>query len=87
MSKPKPPKVNEENLRKAKSRLNQITKLKARFEVLEEEREKGIIPETYIALEAIGSIFNALKKGYAYEDLLETYLLPHIELSLDVSPQ
>jgi hypothetical protein len=73
MGKPRPPKVNKENLRKAKSQTSPITKLKSRFEIFEEMRKKGELTTSYIALEAIGAIFNALQEGYSYEDLLEAY--------------
>ena len=73
MSKPRPPKVNEENLKEAKSQTSPITKLKLRLETLEEEREKGNLTTTYIAFEAMGAIFNGIKEGYSYEDILEAY--------------
>ncbi len=73
MGKPRPPKVNKENLKKVKSQLNKINKLKSRFEILEEKRIKEKFPATYIAFEAIGAIYNGLKEGYSYEDLLEAY--------------
>ena len=40
MGKPRPPKVNEENLRKAKSQTGPITQLQAHFKILEKLREK-----------------------------------------------
>lgn len=69
MNKPRPPKVNEENLKQAKSQTSQITTLKSRFELLEEHRKEGLLPTSYIAFDALSALFGGLKEGYTYEEL------------------
>ena len=73
MSKPRPPKVNKENLRKAKSQTSPITKLKSRFELLEELKEKIKLPTSYIALEAFCELYGGRQEGFRDEELREAW--------------
>ena len=73
MSKPKPPEINEENLKKVKSQTNPLTMLKSIFESLEVMRKTGELPTNYINLEAIYTIFTSLVAGYSLEEIKATY--------------
>ena len=73
MGKPRPPKVNKENLRKAKSQTSPITKLKSRFELLEELKEKIKLPTSYIALEAFCELYGGRQEGFRDEELREAW--------------
>jgi len=73
MSKPRPPKVNEENLKEAKSQTSPITKLKSRFVLLEELKQKIKLPTSYIALEAFCELYGGRLKGYKDEELREAW--------------
>ena len=73
MGKPKPPEINEENLKKVKSQTNPLTMLKSIFESLEVMRKTGELPTNYINLEAIYTIFTSLVAGYSLEEIKATY--------------
>ena len=73
MSKPRPPKVNEENLKETKSQTSPITKLKSRFEIFEEMRKKEEIPKTYIAFEAFCALYGGRLEGYTDDELRKSW--------------
>jgi hypothetical protein len=73
MSKPKPPEVNEENLRKVKSQEGPLKILKNIFENLEVMRKTEELPSNYINLEGIYAIFISLSYGFSPEEIKATY--------------
>ena len=73
MNKPRPPKVNEKKLKKAKSQINPMTQLKSRFEIFEEMRKKEEIPKTYIALEAFCALYGGRLEGYTDDEIRKSW--------------
>lgn len=73
MNKPRPPKINREELSKRKADTNNITKLKARLKLFEDERRDGKKPTTYIAFETLAALYGGRLEGHTDEELREAW--------------